>query len=316
MSEAMFQKALRFAPIYQQRVWGGRAFESALGRVLPGTGLFGESWELSDRLEAQSLVARGGCAGMDLHTLWSRHRVELFGAACPKEDRFPLLFKLLDARESLSVQVHPSGGDGARGLGEPKTEWWYVLEARPGAAVYAGFRPGVTRALAERAIKTGEFEALLHRIPVRSGDNLFVPGGRIHAIGGGCLIAEVQQNSDTTFRVFDWNRRGADGAARQLHVEQSLACIDFEDHAPVLGAALTESGFACEFFSISGLHLRQANVAGAYAGAVFLVAEGSMVLAGEVFCRGDWFLLPVEAAEALLEPGPEGVFLVRVAFPG
>jgi mannose-6-phosphate isomerase len=316
MSGSVFQNALRFHPIYQQRVWGGRAFESVLGRVLPGTGPFGESWELSDRVGAQSLVAGGGCAGMDLHTLWNRHRLDLFGTACPESDRFPLLLKLLDARENLSIQVHPSGGESNPGLGEPKTEWWYVLEARPGAAVFAGFRPGVTRALAERALKTGEFEALLHRIPVQSGDSLFVPGGRIHAIGGGCLIAEVQQNSDTTFRVFDWNRRGADGAARELHVEQSLACINFEDHAPVLGAALTEGGFTCEFFSISVLQLNQPSLVGACAGAAFLVAEGSLVLAGEVFCRGDWFLLPVEAAAALFEPGPEGVFLVRVAFPG
>lgn len=315
MSAGLFDRALRFAPVYQHRVWGGRAFESVLGRPLPGKDPVGESWELVDRPEAQSVVAGGDCAGMDLNTLWGRHRADLFGPACPEAGRFPLLVKLLDARECLSVQVHPSGIEGVPGLGEPKTEWWYVLEARPGAAVFAGFRPGVTRALAERALETGGVEALLHRIPVRKGDSLFVPGGRIHAIGAGCLIAEVQQNSDTTYRVFDWNRRGADGALRELHIGQSLACIRFEDQAPSIETELHEKGFSCAFFSVSGLQLGRATAAGVRAGAVFLVSEGSLGVAGDVFRRGDWFLLPAQASSAPLEPGPAGVSLVRVALP-
>ena len=315
MSLGIFNNALRFAPLYQHRVWGGRAFESALGRTLAGTGLVGESWELVDRPEAQSVVDGGNRAGLELHTLWSRHRAALFGAGCLEAGRFPLLFKLLDARENLSVQVHPSVVESARGLGEPKTEWWYILEAQPGACVFAGFRPGVTRPLVERALQTGGFESLLHRIPVRRGDSLFVPGGRIHAIGGGCLIAEVQQNSDTTYRVFDWNRRAADGTHRELHIEQSLACLNFEDQAPSIAADLSESGFSCEFFSVAGLPLKEAAPAGAHAGAVFLVAEGFLGVAGEVFGRGDWFLLPAQAAAVLLEPGPGGVSLVRVALP-
>ncbi len=315
MSLGIFNNALRFAPLYQHRVWGGRAFESALGRPLAGTGLVGESWEMVDRPEAQSVVDGGNWAGVELQTLWSRHRSALFGAGCPEAGRFPLLLKLLDARENLSVQVHPSLVESARGLGEPKTEWWYILEAQPGACVFAGFRPGVTRPLVERALQTGGFESLLHRIPVRRGDSLFVPGGRIHAIGGGCLIAEVQQNSDTTYRVFDWNRRGADGTHRELHIEQSLACLNFEDQAPSIAADLSGSGFSCEFFSVSGLPLKEAAPAGAHAGAVFLVAEGFLGVAGEVFGRGDWFLLPAQAAAVLLEPGPGGVSLVRVALP-
>ncbi len=315
MSGGMFTSALRFAPLYQHRVWGGRAFESALGRVLAGADLVGESWELVDRPEAQSVVSAGACTGLDLNTLWSRHRVDLFGAACPEVGRFPLLLKLLDARENLSVQVHPSTLESGRGLGEAKTEWWYVLDALPEAAVFAGFRPGVTRALAEKALETGGFEALLHRIPVRRGDSLFVPGGRIHAIGAGCLIAEVQQNSDTTFRVFDWERRGADGAPRALHIQESLACINFEDEAPSIAANLNGNRFSCEFFSVSGLEWKDATVAGLHAGAVFLVTDGAMEVDGEVFRRGDWFLLPAQAASALLAPCPGGVSLVRVALP-
>jgi len=307
--------ALRFSPLYQRRVWGGRAFESCLGRDLAGTGLVGESWEMVDRPEAQSVVVGGDCAGMDLNTLWSRHRPAIFGGGCPESARFPLLLKLLDARENLSVQVHPSALESARGLGEPKTEWWYVLDARPGAAVFAGFRRGVTRSLVERALETGEFEALLQRIPVRRGDSVFVPGGRIHAIGGGCLIAEVQQNSDTTYRVFDWNRKGADGAQRELHIEQSLACLNFEDQAPRVPLKIDGDGFNCEFFSVSIISMKEVTEAGGSAGGVFLVADGSLKFAGEAFVRGDWFLVPARAAASHFEPGMGGVSLVRVALP-
>jgi mannose-6-phosphate isomerase len=226
-----------------------------------------------------------------------------------------LLLKLLDARENLSVQVHPSSAGGAPALGEPKTEWWYVLDAEPHAAVYAGFRPGADRMTLERAIKEGGCEPWLHRIPVRKGDSLFVPGGRIHAIGGGCLIAEVQQNSDTTFRVFDWNRKGPDGLPRALHREQSLRCIRFDDPAPALEPDLEQEGFFCEFFSVSALRLRESRPAGEQAGAIFLVAEGAVSVAGDFFQLGDWFLLPAEADGALLAPAGGSVLLVRVALP-
>ena len=310
-----WNRALRFSPLYQHRVWGGRALESCLGRELAGTDLVGESWEMVDRPEAQSVVLGGDCAGMDLNTLWSRHRGALFGGGGPDSARFPLLLKLLDARENLSVQVHPSELESARGLGEPKTEWWYVLEAQPGAAVFAGFRPGVTRSVVESALETGGFEALLQRIPVRRGDSVFIPGGRIHAIGGGCLIAEVQQNSDTTYRVFDWNRRGANGALRELHIEQSLACINFEDEAPSLPLKLSGEGFSCGFFSVALVSMEEPTVAAGRAGAVFLVADGSLSFAGEEFARGDWFLVPSQAAGSLFEPGLGGVSLLRVALP-
>jgi mannose-6-phosphate isomerase len=307
--------ACRFSPLYQHRVWGGQAFESRLGRDLAGKALIGESWEMVDRPEAQSVVVGGDCAGMDLNTLWTRYRGALFGDGCSESARFPLLLKLLDAREKLSVQVHPSALESARGLGEPKTEWWYVLDALPGAAVFTGFRPGVTRGLVQRALETGEFEGLLQRIPVRRGDSVFVPGGRIHAIGEGCLIAEVQQNSDTTYRVFDWNRREADGSLRELHIEQSLACLNFEDQGPSCPLKLNEVGFSCEFFSVSLVSMVAATVAGGSAGAVFLVAEGSLNFAGETFVRGDWFLVPFLASASYFEPGLGGVSLVRVALP-
>jgi mannose-6-phosphate isomerase len=304
--------AIRFTPIYQHRVWGGRTLESALGRQLPA-GPVGESWEMVDRPDAQSRVADGDLAGMDLHSLWTAQGSGIFGLRRISSSRFPLLLKLLDARESLSVQVHPSGVGASKGLGEPKTEWWYVLDASPGAAVYAGFRPGSTRASVERALETGELEAFLHKIPVRAGDSFFVPGGRIHAIGGGCLIAEVQQNSDTTFRVFDWNRRGSDGMQRDLHFKESMACIDFEDYSPQLLSDLRETVFSCDFFSISGVPLQSAASANSTAGAILLLASGTLRVGRKIFRRGDWFLLPRQAESEVLDPGEEGAFLLRVA---
>lgn len=305
--------ALRFVPHYQERVWGGRSFGSVLGRNLPSAHFVGESWEAVDRHDLQSFVQGGVWNGMDLHTLWTKHRNKIFGNGWPDAQRFPLLLKLLDARECLSVQVHPPEAACARGLGEPKTEWWYVVDAAPEAAVFAGFRPGVTRPMVEEALLTGDFEPLLHKIPVRAGDSLFVPAGRIHAIGAGCLIAEVQQNSDTTFRVFDWNRKGVDGAPRELHIEQSLACIDFEDFTPSLCADLRSQDFSCEFFSVSGVRLEDEVAAGPLVGAFFLVVQGSLRVGSECFRRGDWFLLPEQARSEVLSPLSKGVFLLRVS---
>lgn len=312
MGGAKFDSALRFAPLYQTRVWGGRGFASFLGRDLPQGCAIGESWEAVDRTEAQSVVASGPWTGVTLHALWTEHRLEVFGSSWPVSPRFPLLLKLLDARETLSLQVHPSDAACAQRLGESKTEWWYVLDAAPEASVFAGFRPGVDRSMVEGALMTGAFEPLLHKIPVRKGDSLFVPAGRIHAIGAGCLIAEVQQNSDTTFRVFDWNRKGADGVPRELHLDQSLACINFEDFSPSLSADLREQGFSCDFFSISGIALAGVGTAEGFGGSFFFVAEGAVQVGLDLFHRGDWFLLPAQAGSISLSPETEGTFLVRV----
>src|SRR5688572_1894607 len=222
-----FPQALSFRPLYMERVWGGRRIENQLGRSLPPGLPIGESWELVDRDDAQSVVDVGDHAGMSLHQLWTEYRETVFGAV-PDSPRFPLLAKILDARETLSVQVHPPASVAPELNGEPKTEMWYLLEAEPGAELFAGFRRGVDRQQFESALANGDVAELLHRIPVQAGDTLFIPSGRCHAIGAGCLIVEIQQNSDTTYRVFDWNRTGLDGKPRQLHVAESLRSIDFQ----------------------------------------------------------------------------------------
>ena len=226
---------LTFHPIFKDRVWGGREMERLYQKKLPPGRPIGESWEISDRPGDVSVIANGPLAGKNLRWLMENHRAELLGDAKPaNENRFPLLCKILDAREKLSLQVHPPAGKAAELGGEPKTEMWFIADAAPGAELFVGLKRGVTRAEFEKKIETGEVAECFHRVPVRAGDAMFLPSGRVHAIGAGLVIFEIQQNSDTTYRVFDWNRVGLDGKPRELHVAQSLASIDFNDFEPAL----------------------------------------------------------------------------------
>lgn len=225
---------LTFHPIFKERVWGGRKLEELYGKPLPAGSPIGESWEISDRPGDASVIANGALEGKDLRWMMENHAEELLGARSASQDgRFPLLIKILDAREKLSLQVHPPAELAEELGGEPKTEMWYVADAKPGAELYAGLKRGVTRGQFEQAIRDGSVAECFHRIRVRAGDALFLPSGRVHALGDGLVIFEVQQNSDTTYRVFDWNRVGLDGKPRPLHIKESLASINFEDFEPV-----------------------------------------------------------------------------------
>ncbi len=284
-----------FEPLYMQRVWGGRELERQYGRELPDGAPYGESWEIVDRESEQSVVRGGRFAGKTLHELWTGHREEIFGADLPDSGRFPLLIKVLDAREDLSIQVHPPLHRAAGLGGEPKTEMWYIAGADPGAKLYVGLKKGVTRGDFEKAIEEGGVADCVHEIEPKSGDSIFIPSGRLHAIGAGFLIHEIQQNSDTTYRVFDWNRVGLDGKPRELHVEESLASIDFGDFEPGMdvpnGTVIAE----CEFFRVEKVEL----VAGESLGkreagrfSIFSVAEGEVACGSVRFGKGDFFLLP------------------------
>jgi len=222
---------LKLAPLLKPRVWGGERLCSALGRALPETGgPFGESWELVDLEGEQSVVFGGPLGGTTLGQLRARAPGPLLGSAPLLDGRFPLALKFIDAKERLSVQVHPGpaacaalAGTGARA----KTECWYVMACTPGAVLYAGLEPGVDRRAFEGALAAGEVERLLHRREIAAGDFVHVPAGTVHAIGAGILLAEVQQSSDTTYRAFDWNRAGLDGKPRPLQIAEALASIDF-----------------------------------------------------------------------------------------
>jgi mannose-6-phosphate isomerase len=226
---------LTFHPIFKERIWGGREIERLYGKKLPTGKPIGESWEISDRPGDESVIANGKFAGKNLRWLMENYARELLGNAKPaKGNRFPLLCKILDAREKLSLQVHPPAGKAAELKGEPKTEMWFIANAAPGAELYVGLKHGVTRADFEKKISNDSVADCFHKISVRASDTMFLPSGRVHAIGAGLVIFEIQQNSDTIYRVFDWNRVGLDGKPRDLHVAQSLASIDFNDFEPKL----------------------------------------------------------------------------------
>jgi mannose-6-phosphate isomerase len=225
---------LTFAPRFKDRVWGGRRLAELYGKPLPAGTPIGESWEICDRPGDASVIANGPLAGRDLRWLMEHHQAELLGPAPAQQGAFPLLIKILDARDKLSLQVHPPSAKAAALKGEPKTEMWYIADADPGALLYVGLRKGVTRADFERALAAGTVESCFHQIPVKAGDTMFLPSGRVHAIGAGLVIFEIQQNSDTTYRVYDWNRAGLDDRPRALHIRESLESIDFADFEPAL----------------------------------------------------------------------------------
>lgn len=217
-----------------ERVWGGRNLERLYQKPLPAGKPIGESWEIADRPEGVSVIANGLFAGQTLRWLMENHADELIGADMAPHCRFPLLVKILDAQEKLSLQVHPPPAIAAQLAGEPKSEMWFVADASPRAELFLGLRRGVTRSEFEKRIGDGTVADCVHRLPVHQGDAVFLPSGRVHAIGAGNVIFEIQENSDTTYRVFDWNRVDARGRPRELHIAQSLASIDFQDFEPSL----------------------------------------------------------------------------------
>lgn len=216
---------VRFAPVYKNYLWGGDRIVRRFRPDLPA-GIYAESWEISVRPEGMSVVECGPLKGATLSELVDRFGAAVLGTAVPS-GKFPLLLKLIDARETLSVQVHPNDANAAATGGEPKSEMWYVLDADPGAELFLGFVPGVTPARLLDALRSDEVAPLLRRRAVRPGDAVYVPGGAVHAIGTGCLMLECQQSSNTTYRLYDWGRRGPDGQPRELHIEQALRSIDW-----------------------------------------------------------------------------------------
>ena len=211
---------LRFEPILRRLIWGGRRLGTVLHKAIGEGNDYAESWELSDYRDAVSVVCEGELAGITLRDLVRQRGRELMGPELAGRDQFPLLVKFIDAREVLSVQVHPDDEKGQELAGDNgKTETWVIVAADPGSLIYAGLKPGVTREAFAAAIATGQVEPLLHRFPARPGDCIMIEAGTVHAIGAGVLLAEIQQMSDATFRIHDWGRVGADGRPRELHVQ-------------------------------------------------------------------------------------------------
>jgi len=306
---------LTFEPIFMERMWGGRRLESEFGKKLPPNTRIGESWEIVDRLEAQSVVVNRPLKGKTLHELWLQNRHDIFGDV-PETPRFPLLIKLLDAQEKLSLQAHPPEQVAAKLGGEPKTEFWYVAAADPGAELFLGFRNLITREQFKRALDKGTVEECVQKTRAKAGDAMFLPGGRLHAVGGGNLLVEIQQNSDTTYRVFDWNRVAATGKARQLHVDQALQCINFTDVGLHLVEPDGEVLIKDELFEIQKWNLDSSHeIAPLGQFAIVCCLTGSLRCATVDLVPGEFCLIPARLQDRRVEPLKKATSLLRITIP-
>ncbi|MCS6850597.1 MAG: class I mannose-6-phosphate isomerase [Gemmataceae bacterium] len=318
---------LRFEPIFKPNLWGGRQLGQLLGRPLPDDGPYGEAWVLSDQDGSLSRIAEGPLRGQTLRQLLADVGERLLGR---RETRFPLLLKLIDAREALSVQVHPDDHHtsllppGQRG----KTEAWVVLDAEPGSRIYAGLQPGIGPAEVRQALRERRLVECLHWFSPRKGDCLFLPAGTVHALGAGVVVFEVQQNSDVTFRLHDWDRvDGRTGQPRPLHVEESLACIDFavgprypvrvEPRREPPGSR--EQLVSCRHFTLDRLHgsepfwlgeSRKCRVVVGVAGKATLEHAGQLY----PIQRGEVVLLPAEVGACRCQPDGD-VTLLECGLP-
>jgi mannose-6-phosphate isomerase len=291
-----------FKPLYMEHVWGGRGLEEKLNRSLPADKLIGESWEVVDRPEAQSIILSAPYTDLTIRELLLSHGGTVMGPTYDSEKPFPILIKWLDCQEKLSLQVHPPAQVAKQLKGEPKTENWYIADTEKGSELMVGLKKGVTREIFEAGLKNNELEPLIHKTTVEPGDSIFVWSGRIHAIGGGNFILEIQQNSDTTYRVYDWGRLGLDGKPRDLHVEESIESIEFDDFEPE-PQRNTQAGDTladCNEFRIRkekvGVGIRL-NFPDTTQPVLISVVEGTIEVQGRDrshFRKGDTFLLPYQ----------------------
>jgi len=328
-------RPLKMEPVFKERVWGGRRLAELLGKPLPEGRPIGESWELADHPHGRSRVAEGPLSGRTLRDVLQQDAEAVLGegaAASGTAGPFPIMVKFIDAAHRLSVQVHPSAAGGARGEGQEggKTECWVVLHADPGAWVVEGLRPGTSRAALEAAAREGGLQEILNVRPVSAGDFVWVPAGLLHAAGDGLVLAEVQQTSDLTYRVYDWDRVGLDGAARPLHVREALEAVRLEAPLPPSGGRgpirretglLVESLVACPAFTLARLRLDgrgwTAPTDGTWAVVVALAGTARLVTEeGAVSLRaGDTVLVPAGAAWYSLD-APEALTALIAAPPG
>jgi mannose-6-phosphate isomerase len=299
-----------------ERIWGGRKLAELFGKDLPANTRIGESWEIVDRPDAQSVVARGPLKDKTLNELWIYDRPLIFGEVSDAP-RFPLLIKLLDAHENLSLQVHPPENVASKLGGEPKSEFWYVAAADAGAELFLGFGEPITRDRFEEKLGDGTVIDYVQKIAVRTGDAVFLPAGRVHAVGAGNLLIEVQQNSDTTYRVFDWNRIDPiTGKPRELHVEEALQCIDFGDVQPKLIESEGELLISHSLFEIRKWNLDEAREAvplGQFA--IVCCLTGNLSCANAKLAPGEFFLIPAHLEHRQLKPLAPDTSLLRVTMP-
>jgi len=321
---------LLFEPIYQYRPWGGRRLSKLLKTPLPGGGPIGEAWLLSDRDDFQSIVANGPLKGQTIRQLLKESQEQLAGKFVADFNRFPLLLKFLDAHEMLSVQVHPSEANAdLLPAGETaKSEAWVVLEAGNNSRIYAGLKPDTTREKIRNALSDGTVEKHLASFTPQKGDGIFIPAGTVHALGGDVVVFEIQQNSDVTFRLYDWNHIDPrTGHPRELQIDKALECIDFKQGiigpvAPLLEdkmPARREMLFKCEHFHLWRVEAESMFIVGVAETPrilVCLTGEGEVEHDGANYPigRGDVMLLPAIVGACFCKP--EGVIsLLEISLP-
>jgi len=320
---------LRFEPIYQYRLWGGRRLADLLGATLPGDGPIGEAWVLSDRDDHASRVAEGALKGLTIGQLRERYPEQLLGKLSDRCSRFPLLLKFLDVREMLSLQVHPA--DARKDLlpaGETgKTEAWVVLEAGTKSRIYAGLKPGTTADDLRRAVAGGVVADSVAWFVPKQGDGVLVPAGTVHSLGD-VVVFEIQENSDVTFRLDDWGHVDPKtGRPRALQVEQALSAISVAQGAVALVSPVVEETtpvererlFDCDYFRLwrlrGQLHFA-VGAAGVPRVVVCIEGTGRLEHGGEAYAvgKGDVLLLPASVGACVLQPsGP--VTLLEIALP-
>jgi len=321
---------LRFEPIYQYRLWGGRHLTGLLNAPLPGDGPIGEAWLLSDRSDHQSQVAGGPLKGRTIGQLLEQFPEQMLGKLAGRFPRFPLLLKFLDATAMLSVQVHPTKANTnlLPANETAKTEAWVVLEAGTQSRIYAGLKPGTTADKLRRALANGTVADDLACFTPKPGDAVFLPAGTVHSLGGNVVVFEIQQNSDVTFRLYDWGHVDAKtGQPRALQVDQAIACIDFakgavglvtplvEETAPVVRERL----FECEHFELWRLRGELPFTVGAAGEPRVLVCiegAGNVEHGGAAYAvgKGDVWLLPAAIGECAFRPH-SAVNLLEIALP-
>ncbi len=331
-SKRSLNEPLAFTPFYRPQVWGGRRLAELLGKSLPAGLSIGESWELSGQQLHVSTVSDGPWQGTSLNDLWADRRRDLWnGDEAPPQ--FPWLIKWLDCHDRLSVQVHPNDALAQRLLGEPfgKTESWVVLHAEPGAEIFAGLKSGVTREELIAHSRAGTIADCLHRLTPRAGDCLHIPAGTVHAIGGGVVVAEIQQTSDATFRLFDWNRVDSRGNSRALHIDQALEAIDF-NRGPIVPqipeTASDQAAAPCElliqspYYQLQRVTLAEPWTADIQGMEVWMSLRGQarVTVAGSnrsrTFRTGETLLVPASAKTARWEPrAGQSAVLLRVKQP-
>ena len=312
---------LRFQPVYKDYIWGGDKILRFFHRD-EKPGIYAESWEVSDREDGMSIVSNGEYRGMSLHELIEKFGKDLCGRTF---SRFPLLIKIIDAHERLSVQVHPDDESAKRLSSESKTEMWYVLDAEDKASIYAGFKKKVDEISFRKALEEKNVMSLIDRIPVVQGDMIYIPGGTVHAIGEGCLLLEVQQNSNTTYRVYDYDRTGADGKKRALHIEKAIQVIHWDPDEKTLfkkpelinrtpGLEQYEI-IQCPYFHIDRLHLKSSISSSSECKSfhIFFAVEGEGIISvqgnREALRAGITYIIPAAAKNWRIDPTSSMVVL-------